>query len=83
MRREIKVKTTWQHPTGGAYLAKATIRPEIRPSLADDDGSEEEVTINEIRMEIGGCLFQEWQFSLDEIELIEQAVVEAAQKEAQ
>lgn len=63
----MKTTTTWIHPeSGNAYNVTAEIIGE-------------EIRLVEIR--IGRVFFRRWQFSEAEIELIEQAVREAAQKE--
>lgn len=61
------ITTTWLHPeSGNAYKVTAEILGE---------------EIRLIGIRIGNVFFRMWQFSEAEIELIEQAVREAAQKE--
>lgn len=56
----------------------AQIYPEILPTNAQDDGRDEIIKIIEIR---GIRKYSESEFSNEEIELINQAVREAAQKQ--
>jgi hypothetical protein len=61
------ITTTWLHPeSGNAYKVTAEIIGE---------------KIRLIGIKMGSMFFRKWQFSEAEIELIEQAVREAAQKQ--